>query len=111
MTGTALAPFAQAIATKIGEDTYGKIKKLLTRRKVVPPPEGGPIILADPAAAIALEIPAKLDNKDAYTLASVRMPSAAGSQWILVRYDSQSRTWTAVPIAQPPSGAIEIDKE
>jgi hypothetical protein len=111
LTGTVLAPFVQAVATKVGEDVYGKIKQLLGRHRVVPPAEGSPITLADPAKAIVLELPATLDAKDAYGLSAVRVPSVPAGQWLLIRYDAAARTWTAVAVPAPPTGAIEIDDQ
>jgi hypothetical protein len=109
LAGTTLAPFVQAIATKVGEDVYGKIKQLLDRHRVVPPAAECPITLADPAKAIVLELPATLGVKDAYGLAAVRVPSVSEGQWLLIRYDAVARTWTAVAVPAPPTGAIEID--
>ncbi|HEV7653065.1 MAG TPA: hypothetical protein VGP26_33330 [Actinophytocola sp.] len=111
LAGSALAPFVQAIATKVGEDVYAKIKHLLSRHRGPPPAAGSQITLADPATAIVLELPATLGVKDAYGLTNVRLPSLSGSQWLLVRYDSVSRTWTAVPVPTPPTGAIEVDDQ
>lgn len=109
LAGTALAPFVQAIATKVGEDVYGKIKQLLSRHRVVPPAAGSPITLADPARAIVLELPATLGVRDAYGLTTVRVPSVSDGQWLLIRYDPATRNWTAVAVPTPPTGAIEID--
>lgn len=111
LTGTALAPFVQAISTKVGQDVYDKIKHLLSRRRNASPTEGKPITLADPATSIVLELPATLDTKDAYGLAAVRLPSSSGAPWLLIRYDPASRTWTAVPVPTPPSDAIQIDNQ
>jgi hypothetical protein len=110
VTGSVLAPFVQAIATKLGEDVHGKLKALLARRsreraEHVP---GQPITLADPQRAIVIQLPASLTTTEAAGLAEVRLPERAQAGWVYVRYDPRNGTWQATVVPQPPAGAIEV---
>jgi hypothetical protein len=109
LSGSALAPFVQAVATKTGEDVYGKIRGLLDRRRRRgPEPEPGkPITLADSARTIVLELPPTLTANDARKLAAVHVPPTAAGRWLLVRHDPVSMTWEAVVIGAPPAAAVE----
>lgn len=107
ITGSALAPFIQGVATKAGEDVYAKIKDLLTRRRPEPPAD--PIVLADPRTRIAVELPAKLPTPEAARLAAVRLPPADRSDWLLVEYSPDHTQWTVRVVPEPPSSAIEVE--
>jgi hypothetical protein len=110
LSGSALAPFVQAIATKAGEDVHNKIKGLLGRHKADPKP-GNPITLVDQRRAIVLKLPPTMAVDDAYDLANVRVPPVPPAQYLLVRYDDKSATWRAEAIQAPPADAIDIDQE
>jgi hypothetical protein len=99
------------MATKFGEDVYAKIGNLLPGRRKGQRDDEHPIVLADPTTATVLEIPPRLSEKDTYALATVRMPSVAASQWLLIRYDPASRTWIATAVAAPPPDAIEVENQ
>jgi hypothetical protein len=110
VTGSALAPFVQAIATKLGEDVYGKVKDLLARRSRKPTEHmpGESLTLADPQRAIVIEFPASLSIAEVASLAEVRVPERTKAGWVYVRYDPQIGMWHAVVVPQPPAGAIEV---
>lgn len=112
ITGSALAPFVQGVATKAGEDVYAKIKDLLrTRRRAgsttEPPP--GPIVLADPGTRIAVALPATLPTSEAARLAAVRLPAADRRDWLLVEYRPGEPRWTVRVVTEPPATAIEVE--
>lgn len=109
LSGSALAPFVQAIATKAGEDVHNKIKGLLGKHKPAEPKPGEPITLVDQRKAIVLELPETLRPADAYDLANVRVPAVSPRQYLLVRYDPASGCWRAESLATPPAGAIDVD--
>ena len=110
VTGSALAPFVQAIATKLGEDVYGKVKDLLARRSREPAEHvpGESLTLADPQRAIVIQLPASLTTTEAAGLAEVRLPERTQTSWVYVRYDPRTPRWQATAIPQPPASAIEI---
>lgn len=108
LTGYAMAPVVQAIATKAGEDVYAKIRHLLGGHHDARPVPGKPITLVDPGARTVLQIPEKLDRKETYSLRAVRMPQASREEWLLIRYDSASKKWVAERVTEPPADAIEL---
>ncbi|WP_229074952.1 hypothetical protein [Actinoplanes sp. DH11] len=111
ITGSALAPFVQGVATKAGEDVYAKIKDLLVRRRAAPAaePPPTPIVLADPRTRIAVELPATLPRTEAARLAAVRVPAAGRDDWLLVRYEPDDSQWTVRVVTDPPATAIEVE--
>ncbi|MGW1594935.1 hypothetical protein [Streptomyces sp. NPDC002343] len=110
VAGSALAPFVQAIATKLGEDVYGKVKDLLARRSREPAEHvsGESLSLADPQRAIVIQIPASLTTTEAAALAEVRLPERTQAGWVDVRYDPRTGRWHATVVPQPPAGSIEV---
>ncbi|MFC0598007.1 hypothetical protein [Streptomyces palmae] len=110
MAGSALAPFVQAIATKLGEDVYGKVRDLLARRSREPAEHmpGESLTLADPQRAIVIQLPASLTTTEAAGLAQVRLPERTEAGWVYVRYDPPTGRWQATLVPQPPTGAIEV---
>jgi hypothetical protein len=110
VTGSALAPFVQTIATKLGEDVYGKVKDLLARRSREPAEHvpGEALTLADPQRAIVIQLPASLTTTEAAGLAEVRLPERTQAAWVYVRYDPRTGGWQATVVPQPPVGAIEV---
>ncbi|MFI7670949.1 hypothetical protein [Nocardia sp. NPDC049526] len=111
LTGSVLAPFVQAIVTKTGEDTYKKVRELLSRarRNGSAPESGQQITLADAGTAVVLQLPATMTVDHARALATVRVPRLADGQWLLVRQDPESRTWRVDVVAAPPEDAVELD--
>ncbi|WP_250006836.1 hypothetical protein [Actinoplanes sp. M2I2] len=110
LTGSALAPFVQALATKAGEDVYAKIRALLGRRRAAaPPPEPqAPVVLADSGVRVVLRVPATLAGGTVAGLPAVRVPLDAGDQWVLVEYVPDSDAWITRVISGPPQEAIEV---
>ncbi|MGW1846889.1 hypothetical protein [Streptomyces sp. NPDC001966] len=110
VAGSALAPFVQAIATKLGEDVYGKVKELLARRSREPAEHvpGESLTLADPQRAIVIQLPAGLTTIEATGLAEVRLPERTQAGWVFVRYDPRNGGWQASVVPQPPASAIEV---
>jgi hypothetical protein len=109
LTGTALAPFVQAIATKAGEDVYDKIRGLLTRKHTEPP--AGRIVLADPATRLILRLPPTLPTEEAARIADLRLPRAGRHDWLLVEYREDGSNWTARVVRRPPDDTITVGDE
>lgn len=111
LTGSALAPFLQAVATKTGDDVHAKIRDLLGRRrrhKGTEPSRDRPVRLADPATAVVLQLPPRLSTSEAAALAVLRLPANWSGGWLLVEHDPKSSLWTATMISNPPPDAIEV---
>lgn len=111
LTGSALAPFLQIVATKTGDDVHAKIRDLLRRRrqlKGTEPPRDRPVQLADPATAVVLQLPPRLSTSEAASLAALRLPANWSGGWLLVEHDTKSSRWTATIISNPPPDAIEV---
>jgi hypothetical protein len=111
LTGSALAPFLQAVATKAGDDVHAKIRDLLRRRrrhKDTEPPRDQPVLLADPSTAVVLKLPPKISTSEAAALAALRLPAEWSGGWLLVEHDPESSRWTATMIRKPPPDVIEV---
>ncbi|MBB5840943.1 hypothetical protein [Kribbella italica] len=96
LAGSALLPFVQAMATKAGEDVYGKIRDRLSRRhrkqaKAALETKGS-VIIADDETRLVLQLPSTTTESMAARLGTVRVP-ATRDGWLLVRWDPMAGEW------------------
>jgi hypothetical protein len=115
LVGSALGPFIQALATRLGDDVYAKIGDLLRRRRsggAIASPEphartDGTVVLADPQQTIAIRLPWQLTPEQARELAWVRLPISEPGQWLLVQRTADGAEWQIVAGARPPD-ALDV---
>jgi hypothetical protein len=112
LAGSALLPFIQAIATKAGEDVYGKIRDKLSRRHRKQAKSAlrakGTVTIADDEARLILQLPSTMTATMAARLGNVRVPPTRDG-WLLVRWDPTYAEWQAHPCDPPtPDEVIEV---
>ncbi|GAA1528845.1 hypothetical protein GCM10009741_33350 [Kribbella lupini] len=109
LAGSALLPFVQAMATKAGEDVYGKIRDKLSRRHRKQAKSAlrtkGTVTIADDDARLILQLPSTMTASMAARLGTVRVPSPHDG-WLLVRWDPTHAVWQAHPCDPPASDEV-----
>ncbi|MBR7833401.1 hypothetical protein KDL01_09000 [Actinospica durhamensis] len=104
LTGTALLPFVQAIATKGGEDAYAKIKHVLSRkgrrRAKGEIKDVGTVTLVFPEERIVLRVPATMTATASEQLAQVRLP-ARRDEWLRISRDQATSRWVVLACDPP----------
>jgi hypothetical protein len=109
LAGSALLPFVQAMATKAGEDVYGKIRDKLSRRHRKQAKSAlrakGTVTIADDDARLLLQLPSTMTASMAARLGNVRVPSSHDG-WLLVRWDPVRSEWQAHPCDPPTSDEV-----
>ncbi|MDG4823975.1 hypothetical protein O7635_19140 [Asanoa sp. WMMD1127] len=112
LTGSAIAPFLQALAGRAGDDVYAKLRDVFARRRRRPPePREGPLALADPRARVAFRLPATVTRADMSALTEVRVPANDGRGWLLVELTGHGTGWTIRVVPGPPADAVHVDDE
>jgi hypothetical protein len=105
LTGSALLPFLQAIATKSGEDVYAKIKDALPKRHrqrvMAEIKESDTVTLYSADTRIVLRMPAKTTAAMTEQLKQVRLPPRR-DEWLRISWDRASSRWV-VHKCDPPS--------
>lgn len=96
LAGSALLPFVQAIATKAGEDVYGKIRDKLSRRDRKQAKSAmnarGTVTIADPAKRVVLQLPSTMSASMTTRLEDLRVPVVRDT-WLLVSWDQAHGEW------------------
>jgi hypothetical protein len=115
LAGSALLPFVQAMATKAGEDVYGKIRDKLSRRDRKQAKSAlrtkGTVTIADDDARLILQLPSTMTASMAARLGDVRVPSPHDG-WLLVRWDPSRAEWQAQACDPPTSEeVIEVGQD
>ncbi|MEU0076241.1 hypothetical protein ABZ027_43000 [Streptomyces sp. NPDC006332] len=116
LVGSALSPFVQALATRLGDDVYAKIQEVFARRRSdgaaasdePDAPRGRTVALADPEQAIAIRLPWRLTPEQARELAWVRLPRSVPGQWLIVQRTDDGTEWQIVAGARPPDDALDV---
>jgi hypothetical protein len=105
LTGAALLPFVQAIATKGGEDVYAKVKHSLSqqgrRRVKAEVRDVGTVTLTFPDERIVLRVPATMPATAVEELMQVRLP-ARRDGWLRISRDHATSRWI-VRACDPPA--------
>ncbi|NUT48648.1 MAG: hypothetical protein HOV94_15275 [Saccharothrix sp.] len=108
LTGSALLPFVQALATKAGEDVYQLVRAKLTRRArkraEAELAEAGTVTVADQDRRVVLELPATMSAAMSAKLDDVRLP-VRPEGWLLVRWDEGRSRWVVEQHPEPPDAA------
>lgn len=113
LSGSALLPFIQAIATKAGEDVYKKISGLLSRnhqmQAVSELKESGTITLVDSECRVVLRFPAILTSDQFLKIVHIIVPR--GDEWYLVDWSDEQQTWHVTSLPQWPSHGLYVGSE
>lgn len=112
LAGSALVPFLHAIATKAGEDVYGKIRSLLSghlrTRASSELAKSGTVTLVDPDRRVVLTLPAHLGPEQAASLANILVSISADDDWYLVDWDGENCGWRVITSRRRPLQGLDI---
>jgi hypothetical protein len=111
LAGSALLPFVQAIATKAGEDVYGKIRDKLSRRDRKRTKDqlsaSGTVTIADPESRLILQLPSTMTASMTARLESLRVPIIRDT-WLLVSWNPAQAEWQWQPCDPPvPENVVQ----
>ncbi len=111
LAGSALLPFLQAIATKAGEDVYGKIRDKLSRRDRKKTKDqlntSGTVTISDPDSQLILQFPSTMTESMTTRLENLRVPVVRDT-WFLVSWNPAQAEWQWQPCDPPaPENVVQ----
>jgi hypothetical protein len=113
LSGAALLPFIQAIATKAGEDVYKKISELLSQHQRTQASselkKSGTVTLVDAECRVVLRLPATLAADQIAKIAHIMVPRGGG--WYLVDWNEEQQTWRVTSLSQWQSSGLYVSSE
>ncbi|MGW6841314.1 hypothetical protein [Streptomyces sp. NPDC054958] len=109
LAASALIPFFQAIVTKAGEETYAKIRSLLSpaqRARIEDGPrQEGVLTIIDPESRVIVRLPESMELRDLQEIGNLKL-RWPWTGWLLVSHDGSG--WRISHTDAPPEDGITL---